>query len=124
MCEEKKRKEKERWEREVDKVMTEGQVWGIVNRGRKKRRRGKEGIKMEEWDGYFRKILGGEEKRREGVRKGRERKAGEGEEEIKREELQRVIRKLKEGKAVGGSDTKRGVEVWWKKSGKVDMEIM
>lgn len=48
MCEEKKRKEKERWEREVDKVMTEGQVWGIVNRGRKKRRRGKEGIKMEE----------------------------------------------------------------------------
>lgn len=55
---------------------------------------------MEEWDRYFRKLLGGVEWR---VRKRME--GGwrdDGEEGIRREEVKEVIRKLREGKAMGG----------------------
>ena len=59
LCEEKRKKEVERWVREVEGVRTEGQVWKVVNRGRKRRGRVNEGIAMGEWDGYFRGLLGG-----------------------------------------------------------------
>lgn len=61
------------WE-ELEGVWTEGQVWKVVNRERK-RRRVNEKMKMAEWDDYFRdcweewrEIKG--EGRREGDRKG------------------------------------------------------
>ncbi|KAL6417803.1 hypothetical protein ACFW04_012524 [Cataglyphis niger] len=61
LIEGKKKEEKERWEREVREIKTEGQVWELVNRGRRKRRKVNEDISMEEWDGYFRNLLGGVE---------------------------------------------------------------
>lgn len=61
----------------------------------------KDGIKIEEWEGHFREVLGGvgwRVSREEGRRKQDE----EEEEEISREEIDRVIGKLKEGKSAGG----------------------
>lgn len=58
-CEGKKREEVERWEREIKEVRTEAQAWKIVNRERKRRKRINEGIEVEEWDGYFKGLLGG-----------------------------------------------------------------
>lgn len=55
LCKEKKRKERESWEKQIEGVKMEGQ-WRIINRERKKR---KEEIKMEEWEGHFREVLGG-----------------------------------------------------------------
>ena len=99
-CEEKKRGEVEKWEKEVVGAKTEGQVWKVVNWERKRRRRIEEGIKMEEWEEYFKGLLGGVEWR---VRKGGERGRGEDEgEELSKEEIGRVMRNLKEGKAEGG----------------------
>lgn len=100
LCEEKKRKGRERWEREVERTRTEGQVWSVVNRGRKRRRKIKESFEMGEWERYFRRLLGGEDRRGEGIGRGKEEKEGEEEKEIEREEIQNVIRKLKERKAV------------------------
>ena len=44
--------------KDVEGVRTEGQVWKGVNRGRRRRERVNEGIAIEEWDGYFRRLLG------------------------------------------------------------------
>lgn len=93
---EKKRKKGERREKEIERVRTERQVWRVVSRER--RRRMEKGIEMEEWERYFKDILGrvGWKVRREGGRT----KGDEVEEEkISREEIDRVIRKLKEGKS-------------------------
>ncbi|KAL6419614.1 hypothetical protein ACFW04_013702 [Cataglyphis niger] len=49
LIERKKKEEKERWEREVREIKTEGQVWELVNRGRRRRRKVNEDISMEEW---------------------------------------------------------------------------
>lgn len=48
LCEEKKRKEKENLEKEVGMVRTEGQVWKVINKERKKKKRIKDGIRIEE----------------------------------------------------------------------------
>ena len=106
----------EKWEKEVEEVRTEGQVWKIVNRDRRRGKRVEEGIKMEEWEEYFRGILGGVEWR---VRRGGERRRGEDEEgELSKEEVKRVVRKLKDGKAGGGDGVAN--EVW--KYGGVEVE--
>lgn len=42
----------------MEGARTEGQVWKIVNRERCRRRRINEGIKIEEWEEYFRELLG------------------------------------------------------------------
>ena len=98
--EEKKKKEVERWEKEVEGVSTERQVWKVVNMGRKKKRRLNERIDIREWDEYFRGLLGGVEWR---VRKGGERgREADEEEELGREEIKRVVKNLKDGKAGGG----------------------
>ncbi|XP_076291061.1 uncharacterized protein LOC143214209 [Lasioglossum baleicum] len=116
MCEGKKKEEREKWERELEGVKTERQVWNIVNRERKKRNRVYEGIKMEEWDEHFRGILGGVEWR---VRKGGESKRREeGERDIEKWEVTRVLKGLKEKKAAGGDEIRN--EVWKYGGGEVE----
>lgn len=61
LCENKKKEELERWEKEVSEAKIEEQVWKVVNRERKRRRRLNERIKMEKGDEYFRGLLGGVE---------------------------------------------------------------
>lgn len=56
-------------------VKTEGQIWKIINRERKNKKRVNEGIEMKEWDGFFRGLLGGVEWR---VIRGIGREMGEG----------------------------------------------
>ena len=108
LCEEKRKKEVERWERELEGVRTEAQVWKVVNRERGGRSRVNERIKIEEWNEYFRGLLGGVEWR---VKWGGGRREGRDEErEIGRDEIGRVVRGLKDGKA-GGSDGIQN-EVW------------
>lgn len=53
----------------MDGARTESQVWKIVNRKSKRKRRTVDAIVMEEWDGYFRMLLGGVEWR---IRRGLE----------------------------------------------------
>lgn len=48
MCERKKKEENERWERMAMEARREGDVWAIVNKERKKKRRINEDIGMEE----------------------------------------------------------------------------
>jgi len=99
-------------ERELEGVRSEGDVWKVVNKGRKRRKRVKEGIEMKEWERHFREVLGGVERkvRREGEERGEEE-----EDEISREEIGRAIRKLKEGKAAGGDGILNEI---WKYGGK------
>ncbi|XP_077255453.1 uncharacterized protein LOC143893678 [Temnothorax americanus] len=124
ICKRKKEEENQRWERKVEGARREAEVWEIVNRERRKRRGIEEGIEEEEWKEHFMKLLGGVEGRvRMGKEGEREEKEGEEEEEISLEEMRRVIKKLKDGKAMGkdeipGEAWKRGgkgLEVWtWK----------
>lgn len=61
LCNRKKAEENERWEREVEKAETDGQIWQVVNKERKKRRGINWGIGMGEWEEYFKGLLGGVE---------------------------------------------------------------
>ncbi|CAK9816314.1 hypothetical protein ANTPLA_LOCUS8954 [Anthophora plagiata] len=100
MCKEKKRRGKERWEKEIEGIRTEGEVWKIINRERKGRKRVNAGIEIEVWDNYFRGVLGGVDWGGRGE-EGRGREEDE-EEDISREEIGKAIKRLKEGKAPGG----------------------
>ena len=78
LVERKKKEENEKWERELRKIKTEGQVWEMVGKTRK-RRRVNERIKMEEWDKYFRELLGGVCGRvRRGMEEGKGGRSGRG----------------------------------------------
>lgn len=48
LCERKKGEKVIRWEKEVKEARTEEQIWKIINRERKNRKRVNEGIKMKE----------------------------------------------------------------------------
>jgi len=121
LCE-KKREEVVRWEKEVKEAKTEGQVWKIVNKERKSRKRVNEGIEMEEWEIYFKGLLGGVEWRVVSGAGGKFRE--DEEEEIGRDEFRRVIRKLKDRKALGGDGIPN--EVWkrWGGSRGMDFRFM
>lgn len=83
----------------------------MINRERRKNKRVKEEIEMEEWDSHFRKVLGGVESKvviRKMIERGKV-------EKISREEINRVIRKMKLGKAAGRDDIVNEV---WKYGGK------
>ncbi|KAL0125013.1 hypothetical protein PUN28_004268 [Cardiocondyla obscurior] len=81
---------------------------GVDKRDRKKLGEGEEGIEIKKWKTYFGRILGGVEQR---VAKGRREEKTEGvEKKIKKEEIARALRRLKNGKAIGG-DTIPG-KVW------------
>lgn len=72
-----KRKSNDRWEREMQNIRTESQVWEVVNRERRKKRRMNEGIKVEEWDRYFKDLLGRVNRRKESDQTNRKENNGE-----------------------------------------------
>ncbi|XP_067214151.1 uncharacterized protein [Linepithema humile] len=110
LCERKKEEENRRWERRAEEARRESEVWEIVNRERRRRKRVNEGIGMLDWKEHFMRILGGVEGRvvRGGERSGQ----GEGkeEEEIDREEIRRALRTIRDGKAAGIDEIP--AEVW------------
>ncbi|KYN50622.1 hypothetical protein ALC57_15112 [Trachymyrmex cornetzi] len=55
------KEENEKWERKVELAKNERQVWEIVNGERKRVRGINKGIGMQEWEEYFRELLGGVE---------------------------------------------------------------
>ncbi|KMQ87647.1 hypothetical protein RF55_13014 [Lasius niger] len=99
ICEKKKREERERWVREAGKARTEGKVWDLIRKERKRKKKVNEEIEMEGWKKYFMIILGGVEEKV--VREGRERRDEQEEMELEWEEVKRVIDGLKDGKAIG-----------------------
>jgi len=108
LCGAKKREENKRWEKEAEEAKTEEQVWRIVNRERRKWKSVNEGIGMNEWEKYFREVLGGVDgKVVWGEREGRR---SEEEGEVEKEEIRRVLGKLKDGKAMGVDGVPN--EVW------------
>lgn len=88
-------------------------MWEVINRERKKRGGIDERIKMEEWTGYFRGLMREVEGRV--VRGTREEREEDEEPEISREETERAMKRLKDGKAVGEDETPGEV---WKYGGK------
>lgn len=84
LLEEKRKKENEKWMKEIGEIKTEVQVWKVVDRERR-RRMVNEGISMEEWDRFFRKLLGAIEGRV--VRGIRRRVRKDGKEDISRKEI-------------------------------------
>lgn len=70
MCKRKKKK-KERWERRIREMKREGQMWEIVNRKRKKRKEMNREIKLEEWELFFRELLGLEAREKTEEKKGK-----------------------------------------------------
>jgi len=97
LCDKKKKEKNKKWEKIVMEVRRENEVWGLINRERKRRSRINEEIEMKEWKVHFLSLLGGIEER---VLMGVERNRGGEEEEEK--EIREAIRKLKERKAIGG----------------------
>jgi len=108
LCKRKRGEENERWIKEAQEVRTEGEVWGIVNKERKRRKGVNEGIEGKEWREYFMKLLGGVESRV--LRGGKGRRVEDGEEDLRRSEIRYVLEKLKKGKVAGADGVPN--EVW------------
>lgn len=97
----------------------ESEVWEIVNMERRKTRRINEGIKREEWEEYFRRLLGGVEEKE--IRGEKKEKRGDNRRELSRREIKEAIGKLKDGKVAGwtkylercgGTEGKRQKDGW------------
>lgn len=103
LCERKKKVENDRWERRAEEAKKESEVWEIINKERKWRRRVGEGIEMVEWKEYFMRLTGGVEEKvvRGRRRKGGNEKEGDEEEEISVGEIKKMMKKIKDGKAAG-----------------------
>lgn len=71
LCERKKKEERERIVKEAGEAKTEGKVWKLINKERRRRGRINEDIEMGEWKVYFMRLLGGVKKM---VRRGRKSK--------------------------------------------------
>ena len=107
-CEEKRKEEAERFIKEAEEVRNEKEVWEIVNRGRKRRKRINEKIEIKEWKQHFMRVLGGVERRVVRGQVGRRR--GEERDEIAWKEVTKVLGKLRDNKAMGGDKIPN--EVW------------
>ena len=102
--------EREDFKKEVEEARLERDVWRVVNKGRRRRERIGENITMEEWARYFSELMGGVEWR---VTIGSSENDEIGEEDgngIRKEEVTKVLRKLKDGKAVETDEIPS--EVW------------
>jgi len=85
----------------VGEAKTEGKVWELVNRERKRRKRINETIELEEWKEYFMGLLGGIERRAVRVMEREEGRREKDEKEVELEEVKGAIGRLKDGKALG-----------------------
>ncbi|KMQ82179.1 axoneme-associated protein [Lasius niger] len=113
LCKNKREEENEKWSKEAQEARTEGEIWKIVNKERKRRKGVNDGIEEKEWREYFMTLLGGVESR---VWKGeRGRRLEDGEQELRRSEVRKVVKKLKKGKATGVDGVPNEV---WKFGGK------
>ncbi|XP_070529775.1 golgin subfamily A member 6-like protein 6 [Cardiocondyla obscurior] len=108
LCEEKKRREVERWIEEVKRVKTEKQIWEKIERERKKRGGGRENLEIKEWEEYFRNIMGGVKYRMRVGERGEMEDGGMN--ELRKEEVRSALSKVREGKAEGGDGIPG--EVW------------
>lgn len=82
----------------MERARTERQVWKIVNRERKNRGRVNESIERGEWDSYFKMLRRVERRIKTG---GKRKKMEDGEEEINRNEIKLIIKRMKDKKAAG-----------------------
>lgn len=62
LCERKRREENEKWMKEAREAKTQKQVWEVINKERRRKVEVNKEIRIEEWDSYFRKLLGGSER--------------------------------------------------------------
>lgn len=122
LCKRKKREEMERWIRAAERVQTEGQIWEIVKRERRICKCVSREITLGEWRNYLMGLIGGMDKRVLRGDGGRRRIDGE---EIGKEEIRRVIRSLRDGKAIRvDSQMRPGNIIRRERNGGLDMEGM
>lgn len=94
----------------VREIRTIEQVWEVVNE-RKRSGRVNDGILMSEWKNYFKKLLGGGVSWK--VVRGMQVWNKENGEDLRREEVVVVVRKMRNGKATKTDGILAEVEVWW-----------
>lgn len=109
LCKRKEEVRLERIEEEIRNCRTETQIWKIINKERKRVAPIQEDISMEEWKRHFMRLLEGSEKdkREEAEKRNLE---GDQEEDIRDEEIEEQIKKLKKKKAAGTDGIES--EVW------------
>lgn len=112
----KKKEESERIVKEAEEAKTEGKVWELVNKERRRRGCINVDIEMVKWKEYFIRLPGGVERRmRRGRKSRREGEEEEEERELGREEVKKILGDLKDGKAMGMDELPNEV---WKYGGK------
>jgi len=115
--------------KKIKNVKRESEVWEIVNRERKRKKRVNDSIDLEEWKDHFMRLLGGVESRvvrgtEEGKREGGE-EADLDREEVKEEEKKESDKKTKRWKGMWrGWDSRRGLEIWRNRDGEMDMGLL
>ena len=98
---EKRQMEKERYKEEVEKAVSEGREWEVINKEKGGRKGINENIGLRQWTEKFKALLGGVEKRVNG--EGRKEVEGDKDEGngISREEVNEAIARIKGNKATG-----------------------
>lgn len=91
LCENKKKKEREEFIREVGRARMEGEIWEVIRKQRGGRKRVNEEIKEKEWREYFMNLMGGSENRVKGGERKTEGMVGD---ELERGEVEAVLRSL------------------------------
>lgn len=90
---EKKEAERLRYMSEVERALSEGREWDVINKERKRKGEVEGSISMNEWSRYFKDVLGGVDGRVLGYE--RREVVDDGVNEIELEEIERVIKRLK-----------------------------
>lgn len=99
LCERKKKKKNDRWEKKAAEAGKGSEVWEVINKERKRGERRCAEMDMGKWKEYFIRLLGGVEHMV--VRKGRREKKKDEVKRIQARKIKRIIGKLKDGKAAG-----------------------
>ncbi|RYA64312.1 hypothetical protein, partial [Enterobacter cloacae complex sp. 2DZ2F20B] len=106
LIKEKKAKKQDEEDQKLKDIRTEAEAWKYINQERKIKTGPSKNIKIEEWREYFIRILEGAETNEEQKTEVNRQETGtiEEREEIGKEEVIRVIGKMKKGKAAGIDD--------------------
>jgi len=115
-CKEKEERNRKRIEEEIKSITTEAQIWKFVNLDRKKARIVEENISMEEWEKHFLELLEGKKGTDEETGEKR-RMEGDEEKELREEEIEIQLKKIKRKKATGVDDI--GGEAWLYSNGRI-----